>query len=74
MHSIRRLLAVGLLIATVGGCAGPIASTTVDHAKDQRDDYGDFGYDDVYRYYGGPSVVSEEFDLQHHAADSSARN
>ena len=74
MTSIRCLLAIGLLIATVSGCANHIAASTVHHTKDETDDFGDFGYDDIYRYYGGPSAVSEEFDLHHRAASSSVRN
>jgi hypothetical protein len=74
MTSIRCLLAVGLLIATVSGCANQNAAGRADHTKDQTDDFGNFGYDNMYRYYGGLSAVSEEFDLQHHVADSSTRN
>jgi len=34
------------------------------HPHDRHAEYGDFGYSDIYRYYGGPSAVSEQSEAQ----------
>ena len=57
------LMAFGL--ATTAACGdnnnGPNAGSP---SNDHGPEFGDFGYSDIYRYYGGPSAVVQEFDAQ----------
>ena len=40
------------------------ASGPANRTDERHTDFGDFGYSDIYRYYGGPSAVSQQSDAQ----------
>ncbi len=64
MRSTTGLLVLALLPTSVAACAGPPTSSSAAPAADRDEGFGDFGYSDVYRYYGGPSAVSEENEVK----------
>jgi hypothetical protein len=67
MRSTKYLLAV-LILMTVAACGSQQTASSPTHRIDERHkEYGDFGYSDIYRYYGGPSAVSQQSDAQRQA-------
>ncbi len=67
MRSTKYLLAA-LILATVAACGNPQTASSPTHRIDEsHKEYGDFGYSDIYRYYGGPSAVSQQSDAQRQA-------
>ena len=67
MRSIKWLLAA-LILATVAACGDQhTASSPANRIDERRAEYGDFGYSDIYRYYGGPSAASQQSDAQRQA-------
>jgi hypothetical protein len=67
MRSTKWLLAA-LILTTVAACGNQQTATSPAHRIDERHKaYGDFGYSDIYRYYGGPSAVSQQSDAQRQA-------
>jgi hypothetical protein len=64
MRSMKWLLAA-LILTTVVGCGDlHTASGPASRTDEHNTDFGDFGYSDIYRYYGGPSAVSQQADAQ----------
>jgi hypothetical protein len=64
MRSMKWLLAA-LILTTVVGCGDvQTASGSANQTDERHTDFGDFGYSNIYRYYGGPSAVSQQFDAQ----------
>lgn len=62
MRSMKWLLAA-LILTTVGACSDlHTASSPANRANEHNAEFGDFGYSDIYRYYGGPSAVSQQSD------------
>ena len=65
MCSVKRLLALAFVFASVAACsdlqAGPGSAKS---AGERHQGFGDFGYDNIYRYYGGLSAVSEKNTVQ----------
>ena len=67
MRSTKCLLAA-LILTTVASCGNQQTASSPAHRIDERHkEYGDFGYSDIYRYYGGPSAVSQQADAQRQA-------
>jgi hypothetical protein len=65
MRSVKRLFVLALMLTSVVACADLRGSSGSANAADDRDEgFGDFGYSDVYRYYGGPSAVSQENEVE----------
>jgi hypothetical protein len=65
MRSMKWLLVPALILTSVVACADLRTSPGSANAADDRDEgFGDFGYSDVYRYYGGPSAVSQENEVE----------
>jgi len=64
MRSTKYLLAA-LILMTVAACGSQQTASSPTHRIDEHHkEYGDFGYSDIYRYYGGPSAVSQQSDAQ----------
>ena len=67
MRSMKWLLAA-LILTTVAACGDQhTASSPASRIDERHAEYGDFGYSDIYRYYGGPSAVSQQSDSQRQA-------
>ena len=67
MRSTTWLLAA-LILTTVAACGNQqTASSPTNRIDERHKEYGDFGYSDIYRYYGGPSAVSQQSDAQEQA-------
>ena len=67
MRSTKWLLAA-LILTTVAACGDlHTASGPANRADERRPEFGDFGYSNIYRYYGGPSAVSQQSDAQRQA-------
>ena len=67
MRSTKWLLAA-LILTTVAACGNQqTASSPTKRIDERQKEYGDFGYSDIYRYYGGPSAASQEADAQQQA-------
>ena len=67
MRSMKWLLAA-LILTTAAACGNQqTASRPADRIDEHHKEYGDFGYSDIYRYYGGPSAVSQQSDAQRQA-------
>jgi hypothetical protein len=67
MRSTKCLLAA-LILTIVAACGNQQTASSPAHRIDERHkEYGDFGYSDIYRYYGGPSAVSQQSDAQRQA-------
>jgi hypothetical protein len=67
MRSMKWLLAA-LILTIVAACGNQQTASSPTHRSDERHkEYGDFGYSDIYRYYGGPSAVSQQSDAQRQA-------
>lgn len=67
MRSTKYLLAA-LILTTVAACGNQQTASGPAHRIDEdHKEYGDFGYSDIYRYYGGPSAVSQQSDAQRQA-------
>ena len=67
MRSMKWLLAA-LILTIVAACGNQQTASSPTHRIDERHkEYGDFGYSDIYRYYGGPSAVSQQSDAQRQA-------
>ena len=67
MRSMKWLLAA-LILTTVAACGDQhTASSPANRIDERHKEYGDFGYSDIYRYYGGPSAVSQQSDAQRQA-------
>ena len=65
MRSVETLLVLALMLTPVVACADLRGSSGSANAADDRDaGFGDFGYSNVYRYYGGPSAVSQENEVE----------
>jgi hypothetical protein len=65
MRSMERLLVLALVLTAVVACADLRTSPgSATSAADRDGGFGNFGYGDIYRYYGGPSAVSQEVDVQ----------
>lgn len=65
MRSMKRLLVLALALTSVVACADLRTSPgSANSGGDREEGFGDFGYGDVYRYYGGPSAVSQENQVQ----------
>jgi len=60
MRSMKELLVLALVLTSVAACADLRSPGSAYSAGDRDQGFGDFGYSDVYRYYGGPSAVSQE--------------
>jgi hypothetical protein len=64
MRSMKCLLAA-LILTTSAACANQqTASSPANRIDERHKEFGDFGYSDIYRYYGGPSAVSQQSDAQ----------
>ena len=67
MRSMKRLLAA-LILTSVGACGDlHTASGPATRADEGHAEFGDFGYSNIYRYYGGPSAVSQQSAAQRQA-------
>ena len=67
MRRMKWLLAA-LILTFVAACGNQQTASSPTHRIDERQkEYGDFGYSDIYRYYGGPSAVSQQSDAQRQA-------
>ena len=67
MRSVKWLLAA-LILSSVAACGDlHTASGPATRADERHAEFGDFGYSDIYRYYGGPSAVSQQSDAQREA-------
>ena len=67
MRSMKWLLAA-LILTTVAACGDQhTASSPANRIDERHTEFGDFGYSDIYRYYGGPSAVSQQSDAQRQA-------
>lgn len=49
-----------LVLASLAACSDLRTPATAS----SRTEFGDYGYSDIYRYYGGPSAASQEADVQ----------
>lgn len=67
MRSMKWLLSALILITAVGCSAQHTASSPTNRIDERHAEFGDFGYSDIYRYYGGPSAVSQQSDAQRRA-------
>ncbi len=56
----KGLVVAALFLSNLTACSDlrPPASAS------SRTEFGDYGYSDIYRYYGGPSAASQEADVQ----------
>jgi hypothetical protein len=45
-----------LVLSSLAACSDVRPPATAS----SRTEFGDFGYSDIYRYYGGPSAASQE--------------
>lgn len=63
MRSMTWLLAA-LILTPLAACSGVGTSSSPASQAEERPEFGDFGYDNIYRYYGGPSAVSQQTDAQ----------
>lgn len=60
-----RTALVALVLATATACGDVTNGRNAGSPSDDHGPkFGDFGYSDIYRYYGGPSAVVQEFDAQ----------
>jgi len=59
----RSLLVATLILTNLAACGDQRSFGTASSGTD----FGDYGYSDIYRYYGGPSVASQEVDAQRQA-------
>jgi len=67
MRSVKWLLSA-LILTTAAGCSDLHTASSPPHRIDERQaEFGDFGYNDIYRYYGGPSAVSQQSEAQRQA-------
>ena len=67
MHSMKWLFAA-LILTSVAACGDQhTASSPANRIDEHHTEFGDFGYSDIYRYYGGPSAVSQQSDAQRRA-------
>jgi hypothetical protein len=68
MRSMKWLLAA-LILTSVAACGDLHTASGPASRADERHqtEFGDFGYSDIYRYYGGPSAVSQQSDAQREA-------
>jgi len=67
MRSMKCLLAA-LILTSVAACGDQhTASSPASQIDERHTEFGDFGYSDIYRYYGGPSAVSQQSDAQRQA-------
>jgi len=67
MRSMKCLLAA-LILTSVAACGDQhTASSPANRIDERHTEFGDFGYSDIYRYYGGPSAVSQQSDAQRQA-------
>lgn len=64
MCSVKKLLALALVFTSLAAC-GDLKSDpdSTESVGERHEDFGDFGYDNVYRYYGGPSAVSQKVSM-----------
>jgi len=60
----KSLLVAALVLTTLAACADQRSSPATASSKTE---FGDYGYSDIYRYYGGPSAASQEVDAQRQA-------
>lgn len=67
MRSMKWLLSALILITVVGCGDQHTASSPANRIDERHAEFGDFGYSDIYRYYGGPSAVSQQSDAQRQA-------
>jgi hypothetical protein len=56
----KAMALAALVLSSLAACNDVRAPATAS----SRTEFGDYGYDDVYRYYGGPSAASQESDVQ----------
>ena len=56
----KGLVVAALVLSSLTACSDLRAPATAS----SRTEFGDYGYSDVYRYYGGPSAASQEADVQ----------
>lgn len=49
-----------LVLSSLAACSDGRAPATAS----SRTEFGEYGYSDIYRYYGGPSAASQESDAQ----------
>lgn len=67
MRSVKWLVAA-LIFTTVAACGDQhTASGPANRIDERQAAFGDFGYSDVYRYYGGPAAASQQSDAQRQA-------
>ncbi len=59
----RSLLVATLILTSLAACGDQRSFGTASSGTD----FGDYGYSDIYRYYGGPSAASQEVDAQRQA-------
>jgi len=68
IRTARRKAAFAVLmafsLATTAACGDNNGPNAGNPSNDHGPEFGDFGYSDIYRYYGGPSAVVQEFDAQ----------
>jgi hypothetical protein len=60
----KSLLVTALILTSLAACSDQRGSLGTASAKTE---FGDYGYSDVYRYYGGPSAATQESDAQRQA-------
>jgi hypothetical protein len=56
----KGIVLAALILSSLAACSDVRAPATAS----SRTEFGDYGYNDIYRYYGGPSAASQEFDAQ----------
>ena len=56
----KGIVLAALVLSSLAACSDVGAPATAS----SRTEFGDYGYNDVYRYYGGPSAASQESDAQ----------
>lgn len=56
----KDIVVTALVLSSLAACSDLRAPATAS----SRTEFGDYGYSDIYRYYGGPSAASQEADVQ----------
>lgn len=52
----KGIVLAALILSSIAACSDVRPPATAS----SRTQFGDYGYHDVYRYYGGPSAASQE--------------
>ena len=67
MRGMKWQLLPALVVTSVVACSSdlpPSTGSTKSAIGGVDEGFADFGYSDIYRYYGGPAAVGQEVTLQ----------